>query len=180
MKSKFLLKIISGELKGKGLYSPPDFSVRPTSARVKESLFNIIRNDIYGADFLDLFAGSGQIGFEALSIGANVIFCDKNASLVRKNAQHLGVDANVLQGSFDFALKTLSKTQKFDFIFADPPYDDGLYQDIILNSLPLLKSEGILILEHSSDYAIPEVLGATVLSVRKYGSRSLTFLGGEK
>ena len=180
MKNKFLLKIISGKHRGKGLFSPPDFSVRPTSARVKESLFNIIRNDLFAADFLDLFAGSGQIGFEALSNGANVTFCDKDVSLVRKNAQHLGVDANILQGSFDFVLKTLCKTQKFDFIFADPPYDDGLYEDIIKNALPLLKEDGVLVLEHSSDYAVPTVLNCKVVSVRKYGSRSLTFLGGER
>lgn len=180
MKKKFLLKIISGQLKGKGLYSPDDFSVRPTSARVKDSLFNIIRNDLFSARFLDLFAGSGQIGFEALSLGADVVFCDKDASLVKKNAQHLGVCANVIQGDFLNALSNLKSAQPFDFIFADPPYNDKLYEEIINNSMPLLSQNGVLILEHSSDYSLPLPNACNVISVRKYGSRSLTFLGGEK
>lgn len=180
MKNKFLLKIISGTLKGKGLYSPQDFSVRPTSARVKDSLFNIIRNDLPGARFLDLFAGSGQIGFEAISLGADVVFCDKDASLIKKNAQHLGVEATVLQGDFLNILSTLKNGQNFDFIFADPPYNDALYAAIIKNSLPLLSQNGVLILEHSSDYNLPITEKCNIISVRKYGSRSLTFLGGEK
>lgn len=180
MKNKFLLKIISGKFKGKGLYSPSDFSVRPTSARVKDSLFNIIRNDLFDVSFLDLFAGSGQIGFEALSGGANVTFVDKDVSLLQKNAQHLGVDVNIIQGSFENALEALLRRRKFDFIFADPPYNDGLYQQIIEKSLPLLKENGVLILEHSSDMIIPASPDYNIISVRKYGSRSLTFLGGEK
>lgn len=137
MKNKYTLRIISGALKGRGLASPPDHSVRPTSGRVKESLFNRIRTNLPGTVFLDLFAGTGQIGLEAVSLGARCVFADVAPRLVQENIRMLHCEerTRVLQGSFLQVLRQLAEEgQRFDFIFADPPYQAGYYEDIIAYS----------------------------------------------
>lgn len=182
MKNKYTLRIISGAFKGRGLISPPDDSVRPTSGRVKESLFNRIRTELPGTDFLDLFAGTGQIGLEAVSLGARCVFADVSPKLVQENIRTLRCEEStrVLQGSFQQVLRQLAQEgQSFDFIFADPPYQAGYYEDIIALSLAVLKKNGFLILEHASDLTIETQL-LRLESQRNYGSRSLTFLKGEK
>lgn len=181
MKNKYTLRIISGTLKGKGIASPPDASVRPTSGRVKESLFNKIRSSLYGARFLDLFAGSGQIGLEAISLGASCVFADISPALVKSNLLLLGCEnAIVMQGSFAEVLRQLqAKGQTFDFIFADPPYQAGYYEEIIALSAPLLKKDGLLIVEHAADYT-PDIHPLYMEDRRVYGSRCLTFLKGEQ
>lgn len=177
MKNKFFLRIISGKYRGKGIFSPEDCSIRPTSSRVKDSLFNIIRTDLFDSDFLDLFGGSGQIGLEAASLGAKVTIADRDISLVEKNVAHVGADdVRTIQGDYLSVLNRL-QNQKFDFIFADPPYKDGLYGEIIKNALPMLKEGGLLILEHASEDTITD---EHIVKVKKYGSRTLTFLGDNK
>lgn len=180
MKNRYLLRVISGKYRGKGILSPKDFSVRPTSQRVKESLFNIIRTELYGKDFLDVFSGTGQMGLEAVSNGANVTFVDMDVKLLKENISAILQNDNVevLCGNFKNIFLNLKNTnKKFDFIFADPPYNDGLYDEIIEYALPILKDDGILILEHSSDISIEN---DKVFDKRVYGSRSLSFLGGNK
>ena len=85
MKSRYLLKVVSGKYRGRGIISPKDYSVRPTSQRVKESLFNIIRTEIYGKTFLDIFSGTGQMGIEAISNGAKSVFVDADIKLLKEN-----------------------------------------------------------------------------------------------
>ncbi len=180
MKRRYLLRVISGKYRGKGILSPKDFSVRPTSQRVKESLFNIIRTELYGKDFLDVFSGTGQMGLEAVSNGANVTFVDMDVKLLKENISAILQNDNVevLCGNFKNIFANLKNAnKKFDFIFADPPYNDGLYDEIIEYALPILKDGGILILEHSSDISIEN---DKVFDKRVYGSRSLSFLGGNK
>ena len=182
MKNKYTLRIISGALKGRGLASPPDHSVRPTSGRVKESLLNRIRTNLPGTVFLDLFAGTGQIGLEAVSLGARCVFADVAPRLVQENIRMLHCEerTRVLQGSFLQVLRQLAEEgQRFDFIFADPPYQAGYYEDIIAYSCAVLKKNGFLILEHASDLIIQTQL-LHLDDQRNYGSRSLTFLKGEK
>ncbi len=182
MKNKYMLRIISGRFKGKGIESPSDIAIRPTSGRVKESLFNIIRTQLEGADFLDLFAGTGQIGLEAISNGARCVFADLHPQLVQTNSALLGCrkETEIIQGSFQAVLKQLLlKGPKFDFIFADPPYQNGYYEEIIALSVEVLKENGTLILEHASNFPI-ETQRMRVVDHRVYGSRSLTFLKGEK
>lgn len=180
MKNRYLLRVISGKYRGKGILSPKDFSVRPTSQRVKESLFNIIRTDIYGKNFLDVFSGTGQIGIEAVSNGANVTFVDIDTKLLRENTSEVlkNETVEICSGKFANVFESFSKiNKKFDFIFADPPYNDGLYDEIIKYSLPILSEDGMLILEHSSDLTIEH---DNVFDKRVYGSRALTFIGGNK
>ncbi len=183
MKNKYILRIISGKYRGKGIESPADFKVRPTSARVKDSLFNIIRTELFGCYFLDLFAGTGQVGLEAISNGAKVTFVDINTDLVNKNIALLGCadEARVLKGDFvNIALGLAKSKQRFDFVFADPPYNEGLYQSIIESCQGLLKDDGLLILEHASDFKLEcDLHGLEIKKERIYGSRTLTFLGGK-
>lgn len=183
MKNKSLLKVISGKYRGKGLISPPDFTVRPTSARVKDSLFNIIRMELYGSSFLDLFCGTGQNGIEAVSNGATATFVDKNTNIVTKNINSVGCldSSRIISGDFKNILLSFAKNnEKFDFIFADPPYNDGLYDEIIKLSEPLLNKDGKLILEHASDFIFENLYNLQVLDKRVYSSRTLTFLGGKE
>lgn len=183
MKKKSLLKVISGKYRGKGLISPPDFTVRPTSARVKDSLFNIIRIDLYGSSFLDLFCGTGQNGIEAISNGALATFVDKSTFIVTKNVTNVGCQqtSRIISGDFKNILLSFAKNnEKFDFIFADPPYNDGLYEEIIKLCTPLLNDGGKLILEHASDYSFDNLYELQLLDKRVYSSRTLTFLGGKE
>lgn len=182
MKNKYLLRVLSGNYRGKGLISPPDMSVRPTSARVKDSLFNILRQKLYDAEFLDIFCGTGQIGIEAVSNGAKATFIDKNTLILNKNIEGVGCkdQCRVISGDFKNILLFFAKNnEKFDFVFADPPYNDGLYEDIIRLSKDLLNEGGRLILEHSSDFVINNTFGLEIVDKRIYGSRTLTFLGGK-
>ncbi len=181
MKNKSLLRVLSGKYRGKGLISPPDFTVRPTSARVKDSLFNIIRMELYGSSFLDLFCGTGQNGIEAVSNGATATFVDKNTNIVTKNVNNVGCSdySRIISGDFKNILLFFAKNnEKFDFIFADPPYNDGLYDEIIKLCAPLLKEDGKLILEHASDFSFENLYDLRIVDTRVYSSRTLTFLGG--
>ncbi len=180
MKNGYLLRVISGKYRGKGIVSPKDYSVRPTSQRVKESFFNIIRTGIYGKSFLDVFSGTGQIGIEAASNGAEVVFVDADTKIIKENVSLILKDEKpeIYCGNFKNILDNFRKTnRKFDFIFADPPYNDGLYNEIIELSSDLLNSDGVLILEHSSDFVIE---CNNITDKRTYGSRALTFIGGNK
>ena len=182
MKNKYTLRIISGVFKGRGLVSPPDDFVRPTSGRVKEALFNRIRTELPGTDFLDLFAGTGQVGLEAVSLGARCVFADVSLGLVRENIRLLHCEENtrVLQGDFVQVLTQLTREGRtFDFIFADPPYQAGYYEEIVALSFAVLKENGVLILEHASDFTVEAPL-FRLEDRRKYGSRSLTFLKEKK
>lgn len=175
MKNKYLLRVVSGKYRGRGIISPKDFSVRPTSQRVKESLFNIIRTDLLGKTFLDIFSGTGQMGIEAISNGATGVFVDADTSLVKENVALVCEEhCEIYRGDFKNILDNFKKAgRKFDFIFADPPYNDGLYDDIINYSMPLLNENGKLILEHSSDMPFSHI---NECDSRKYGSRTLSFL----
>lgn len=182
MKSRYLLRVISGKYKGKGIISPKDNTVRPTSQRVKDSLFNIIRIDLYGKTFIDIFSGTGQIGIEAISNGADVTFVDADTTLIKSNVMNIGCSekTEIICGDFKNILDSFCKTnRKFDFIFADPPYKEGFYTDIIKFSVPLLNDNGVLILEHSSDFEIAVPSACNIIDKRVYGSRSLTFIGGK-
>ena len=147
------MRVISGSARGKKLVSPPDDRVRPTLDRVKESIFNMIAFSVPEANVLDLFAGSGALGIEALSRGASsAVFVDKSEdslSVVRENLKitSLSGRAECINSEFDDFLKSCTKS--FDLIFLDPPYADGLLdkslQLIFKNRL--LKDGGYIICE---------------------------------
>ena len=126
------MRVISGIYRGRKLNSPINDAVRPTADKVKESIFNVIQFDVAGCAFVDLFAGSGGMGIEALSRGAkSVVFsdCDREAiRLINSNLRGIDGDYKVLSRDYRDVLFTLSGKQ--DFIFVDPPYKTDYIEDI--------------------------------------------------
>lgn len=156
------MRVIAGKYRGRSLLSPKNKDVRPTTDRIKEDLFNIIMPYLYQANFLDLFAGSGSIGIEAVSRGANnVIMVDnsiESVRLIKENLKKINVteDIRVLNQE---ALKYLFKTsEKFDIIFLDPPYAFRETENLIkiINDNEILKDNGIIIVEHDKVEELPE------------------------
>ena len=176
------MRIISGTAKGRQLDAPAGRNTRPTSDKVKEALFGIIQFEIAGSRVLDLFSGSGNLGLEALSRGAEVaVFNDNDSGCVRiiqNNAQKLGfLDRSVIMNrDYSSCLSFLANKRSFDFIFIDPPYKQDIERSAVelIFSLGLLARGGRVIVERSSkDYSSYE---GRLLSVRKYGDTELVFL----
>ena len=155
-------------------------AVRPTTDQVKEALFNIIQFDIEGRRCLDLFAGTGQLGIEALSRGAReCVFVDvsrDSLKLVRENLRRCGLQAPVVQCDADAFLR---RGEKFDLIFLDPPYGTG--QDArameAVKAFDILSKGGIMVCETRADTAVPDP-GADYGSVKtyRYGRIRLTVI----
>ena len=172
------MRVISGTARGRKLDSPAGDSVRPTTDNVKESMFNIIQFDIPGRRVLDLFAGSGQLGIECISRGAReAVFVDsdrESVKLIKNNLKRCGFSAQVITGD---AIDYLKACGKFDLIFADPPYDSGLYGKV-LNTVELfdiLSDGGIIICESKKETLFPEMNRPYMLKkVYNYGKIKLT------
>ena len=154
------MRVITGIARGRKLKTPENYDIRPTTDNVKEALFNIIQFDIEGRRVLDLFAGTGQLGIEALSRGAkSCVFIDENREalrIVKDNLKTCGFSAPVLQEN---ALDYLRQGGKFDLIFLDPPYDAGLYAPVLerINSVDNLSDGGIIICETRREIPLPEL-----------------------
>ncbi|NTW05506.1 MAG: 16S rRNA (guanine(966)-N(2))-methyltransferase RsmD [Peptococcaceae bacterium] len=177
------MRIIAGCAKKMKLKVPSGWDGRPTSDRVKEALFNILGNIVPESKVLDLFAGTGNIGIEALSRGAKrVCFIEKdpravkvitenlrNSKLVDKADVHVGDVARVLPGL---------SGRKFDFIFLDPPYDKEFEVSVIsmIFELELLSIDGIIVAESSKRVCLPlEIMGFRLADQRRYGDTLLSF-----
>lgn len=150
------MRVISGNARGKKLVSLEGTNTRPTLDRVKEALFNIIQFDIQGKKILDLFAGSGALGIEAISRGAeSATFCDNSMDaieVIKTNIENTKCTdkSEVLKKDYLLALNYLAKNnKKFDIIFLDPPYKTDFATKAIekILQLDLLSKEGIIILE---------------------------------
>ena len=149
------MRIITGKAKGKKLISPDGYDVtRPTLDRVKQSIFNILQNNLNNDTVvLDLFAGTGSLGLEACSRGAKIIYlCDRNDvifSYLKKNIENLGFEnsAFAIKGEFDANLGRFKGKQKFDLIFVDPPYNTDYVEKSInlIDELEILDKNGIIV-----------------------------------
>jgi len=180
------MRVISGEAKGRHLVFSSKSKTRPTSDRVKESFFNIMP-PLNGKMFLDVFAGSGSVGIEALSRGAAyVAFIEKEAAhcgYINKNLLGCGFTGNydIFSADVKKAISTLQKKKAcFDVIFADPPYDIGLVEETLqhVTAGRIFASDSRIIFQHSVR-EVPDwkqVKGLTVFDQRKYGDTLLTFL----
>jgi 16S rRNA (guanine(966)-N(2))-methyltransferase RsmD len=165
----FKVRIIAGDYRGRVLKSPPSLQVRPTSDRLRETLFNILMPRIAGSAFLDLCSGSGAVGIEALSRGAeHVTFVDKSrkmCGLIEANLDLVGVPEPqtdvVMAEAAEFLKKAASKSDKaWDLIFFDPPYaNDYLPALRILGSSTLLNQDGLFIVEHHQKKELPDEIG---------------------
>ncbi len=179
------MKVVGGAARGRKLKVPKGMSVRPTAARVKESLFNILRHDFSGLRVLDLFAGSGNLSIEALSRGAvEAVLVDESAraaAAIRENLTLLELPgrARVWVAPVARALRKLDQGgEKFDLIFLDPPYDKGLATMTLetIGKSSLLSPNGIVVVEHSGREAIKAGYGDLILNDRRrYGDTLLSF-----
>ncbi|HPT83648.1 MAG TPA: 16S rRNA (guanine(966)-N(2))-methyltransferase RsmD [Limnochordia bacterium] len=178
------MRVIAGKAKGTKLASVKGLSTRPTGDRVKEALFNILGPAVVESSFLDLFAGSGAIGLEALSRGARqVVWVEADRACceqIKKNLARTGLQGGVVYRSDVFAaLNGLHKRgEQFDLIFLDPPYNRGLVAKTLerLTATELLTPEGIIIAEASKKEEAP--LGVSKLcleQIRTYGETALLF-----
>jgi len=160
------MRIIAGKFKGRKIIQPMLGTVRPTKDRIRESVFNIIAGEIAGTEVLDLFAGSGAYGIEALSRGASrAVFVEKSnkcCGIIKKNLQLFSIEAQTEVQTIDTfkSLELFTENQrKFDLIFSDPPYNKGLAKKtlIMINHYDILRPTGLLIIEHHKDEHICEV-----------------------
>ncbi len=167
------MRIIAGKNKGKKLKSFDGQDIRPTSDRAKESLFNILGSKVLGCDFLDLCSGTGGVGLESYSRGANsVTFVDssvKSLNLAKDNAISIGLDKEFILMTAENFLKKTDK--KYDIIFFDPPYAfDGILDILrIVKEKKILKEDGLFIYERVADKPCKEVVGFNLIQSRKYG-----------
>lgn len=180
------MRIIAGTARSMPLKTIEGKDTRPTTDRIKETLFNILQMDVPGSVFLDLFAGSGGIGIEALSRGAmEAVFVEKNPKAmecVKENLKktHFERKGMTMQMDVMTALYKLEGEKQFDYIFMDPPYNKELEKSVLtyLSGSSLLADEGIIIVEASKetkfDYA--EELGYTIIKEKEYKTNKHVFL----
>lgn len=174
------MRVITGIARGKHLVTVAGNDiVRPTGEKVKEALFSSIQFDIEGRRILDLFAGSGQLGIEALSRGAeSATFVDINdASLkvVKLNLESTCLSDKSQIVKSDYATFALRCTQKFDIAFLDPPYQAGILQDAVTKIIPLMSDYGKIFCEHPSELKLPENINDfSVCKVYRYGKTLVT------
>lgn len=177
------MRVIAGIAKGHRLQSPNDMNTRPTSDRIKETIFNIIASDLIDCKFLDLFCGTGSIGIEALSRGAEkTVFIDKSVDIrkiIDYNLLHTKLHnsacvytENVLDGIY----KLGKAKEKFDIIFMDPPY----YKDYVVETLTAIKSadilNGYIIVEHETKGEIKIPDGFKIFKQKIYKKTTITFM----
>ncbi len=179
------MRIVAGKNKGNVLKSPKDLSVRPTSEKVREALFDILGTSIRETCFLDLFAGTGAVGIEALSRGAReVIFIEKELKcikIIKGNLEKTGNSQNAAVYKIDFlsGLKLLArKNYLLDYAFLDPPYNRGLVNISLLeiSKLAILRPNGLIIAQHYKKEKVMENLNNLKLFKQKrYGECYLSF-----
>lgn len=180
------MRVIAGSAKRLQLKTLEGLDTRPTTDRIKETLFNMIDPWIADSCFLDLFAGSGGIGIEALSRGAQeTVFVEKNpkaVSVIKENLQHtkLAEKAVVMQSDVLSALQRLDGRYRFDYIFMDPPYDHLLEKDVLncIKDMDLLTDNGLIIIEASLDTAFDylESMGYQLVKEKIYKTNKHIFV----
>ncbi len=180
------MRIISGIAKGRTIYTPKGEKTRPTTDRIKESVFAIIQAYIPNSRVLDLFAGSGNMGLEALSRGAeSCVFIDRDRTsieVIKKNTSNLNfkTQAQVYQLDYRNALRKLhSRREIFDVIFVDPPYNKGIIQPVVamIHEMDILDHNGIIVAEHSINETIDtNGLLLQVKDQREYGITMVSFI----
>lgn len=173
------MRIIAGSRKGHKLHDFDGMDIRPTTDRVKESIFNLIQEYIQDAECLDLFGGSGALGFEALSRGAKectiVDIDQRSIDVIKKNSDSLALPGVSIVR--EDAMRYLEKTdKKFSVIFLDPPYNKGFIAPVIkaICERDILSDEGIVMLESDFSDEHSEFGGLEIIKQRKYGRSYVT------
>ncbi|HEV8142489.1 MAG TPA: 16S rRNA (guanine(966)-N(2))-methyltransferase RsmD [Methylomirabilota bacterium] len=179
------MKVLAGALKGRRLETPSGTTTRPTADQVRIALMDTLKPRLPGARVLDLFAGAGGVGLEALSRGAaHATFVERDTRAVaalRANVETLGVaaQARVERADARAALERLAREEaRFDIVFLDPPYEDDAVTPTLerLGALPLLAEDGVVIAQHLTKRAPPAENGRlTAFRTRRFGETTLTF-----
>lgn len=180
------MRIVAGEWRGRQLVAPKGRGVRPTLERVRESIFDVLQMHVKGAKVLDLFAGSGAFGLEALSRGArHVVWCDADpgsVAAVRDNGRRLGArmpPGTVLAMDAVAAIERLkSARETFDIVFVDPPWESGYYDETLmaLALAGIVAPGGWVVVEHARKYDVSPVFGALVREKeRQYGDTRVSY-----
>jgi 16S rRNA (guanine966-N2)-methyltransferase len=177
------LRIVAGSLKGRRLTSPTWTSLRPTSDRLRETLFNVLGQICQGASVLDAFAGTGAVGIEALSRGAaHVMFVDHDPralALIRQNLARCGVTDRYTIQRMDLARSGPAFPTAFDLIFLDPPYETNP-TDACAVVAASLDAEGLLVVEHARRMNVPDVIGGLRRTrLLAAGDSALSFFRGD-
>ena len=157
------MRVITGSARGKRLRELPGLDTRPTTDRVKEGLFNVIQFDIEGRRVLDLFAGTGQLGIEALSRGA--AFCDFVDSapaamkVIRENVRSCALEERAAFHQKDFLSFLSAAAGKYDLVFLDPPYASGNLKRALeyITEIDIVSRNGIIICESPADHSLPDL-----------------------
>ena len=174
------MRIITGTARGRRLLAPPGDHTRPTPERVKEALFSVIQFEIEGRRILDLFAGSGQLGLEALSRGAReAVFVDAGkeaAAMMEKNIAACGFTASAKVMRMDYTAFFSHRQKPFDLAFLDPPYQSGLLWDALEKTTGVMQPGGTVVCEHPDDMLPPESRGTFQrVKTYRYGKVALSF-----
>ncbi|MBN8724401.1 MAG: 16S rRNA (guanine(966)-N(2))-methyltransferase RsmD [Acidobacteria bacterium] len=180
------MRVIAGLYKGHSLKTLAGLDVRPTSDRLRETLFNILAPKIANTRFLDICAGSGAVAIEALSRGASfalLIEVSKQATkVIQDNITHCKIPSNYIQITTSDALSSLKKLEKnnalFDIVYFDPPYKSSIYLPVLqyLGEVTFLSDTSIVIVEHHSKFILPEIIGQLNCYRRlKQGETELSF-----
>ena len=186
-----MIRISGGAAKGRKIGVKKAFTrktgqdeLRPTSSKVREALFDILRNELPGSSFLDLYAGTGGVGIEAMSRGAaGVVFVESNtirADVIRQilGRLHFAERSKVIEEiALEFVRREGMREHRYDIVYLDPPYHSGELTKILplLGEGKILKEGGVVVVEHFSKTSMPE--GVKLLSLKKrykYGDTSLT------
>jgi 16S rRNA (guanine966-N2)-methyltransferase len=175
------LRIIAGELKGRRIDAPSWEGVRPTSDKLRETLFNMLGTRVPGAHVLDAYAGTGAVGIEALSRGAaHVTFVDSDrraVALIDANLGRLGVRERyvIIRAALADAVRQL-RDRRFDIIFLDPPYGPTTLTEALALAAPLTTPNTVVVVEHAAKNAAPEAAGTLVrVNDRRSGDSALSF-----
>ncbi len=179
------MRIIGGRWRGRRLFAPEGMETRPTSDKVREALFNIIRNDIFDARILDAFGGSGALSLEALSRGAEFAVITeasrKSAAAIKRNVELCGAQqqVRVISSQWQAALPSM-RGEKFSLIFLDPPYRMvEAYEQVPkkLAELDMLSEDALFVMEHSRDAVLPQMPDwLETYDTRRYGDTCLTLM----
>ncbi|HNU67857.1 MAG TPA: 16S rRNA (guanine(966)-N(2))-methyltransferase RsmD [Myxococcota bacterium] len=180
------MRVVAGKYGGRKLAAPKGRGVRPTLEKVREAVFDSLGPRFEGASVLDLFAGSGAMGFEALSRGAaRVVFVDseqRSLDAVRQNAAALKVverSISLMALTASAAIRSLaSKKERFDVVFVDPPWESGIYEQTLLELglSGIVDPDGIVVVEHARRYPVDAVHGPLVMTRdRTYGDACVAY-----
>ena len=179
------MRVITGTKRGIRLETLEGEAVRPTLEKTKEAVFSAIHFDIEGRRVLDLFAGSGQLGIEALSRGAErAVFIDSSAEaleVVKRNVKKTGLEKQSVICRADAVSFVKATKETFDIAFLDPPYREGILIPAIKAILPLMSEFSTIVCEHPTDVELPEEIGGfTTVRSYRYGKIAVTVYKSNK